>query len=55
MVVSIFFFGTMKNLFMKLNYKDLLTSVKVHVAGSAIIFSGLSYKITFFIGCYRTK
>lgn len=39
----------MVNLFMKLNYKDLLTSVKVHVAGSAIAFSWLSYKITFFM------
>ena len=37
----------MVNSVMKFNYKDLLTSVKFHVSNC---FSGLSYKITSFIG-----
>ena len=35
---------------MKFNYKDLLTSVKFHVTGSAVAFSRLSYERTFAIG-----
>ena len=35
-------FVTMANLFVKLNYKDLLTSVKYHAAGSSIFFAGPS-------------
>ena len=31
---------------LKFNYKDLLTSSKFHIAGSAIAFSGLSYETT---------
>ena len=37
------------NFFIKINYEDLLTSVKFQVAGSAIAFSRLSYR-TFFRG-----
>ena len=40
----------MVSLFMKVNYKDLLTSVKFHLPGSSIVFSSLSCKIIFIVG-----
>ena len=41
---------TLVNLFIKFNCKDLLTSVKLHVARSVIVFSGLLCRTTFFVG-----
>ena len=40
--------------FIKFNYKDLLTSVKCHVSGSATALSRLSHR-TFFIGMALIK
>ena len=39
----------MLNSFRKFNYENPPTSVKFYVSGSIIVFSGLSYNITFFI------
>ena len=43
-------FVTIMNLVMKFNYKDLLASVKLHVAEPAVAFSRVSYETTLVIG-----
>ena len=44
------FFATIMNFVIKFNYKDLLTSIKSHVAGSAIASSRLSHETKFVLG-----
>ena len=52
LIMVVVVFVTLVNLFIKFNCKDLftITSVKLHVARSAIVFSGLLCGITFFEG-----
>ena len=50
LIMVVVIFVTLVNLFIKFNCKDLLTSVKLHVARSAIVFSGLLCGTTFFEG-----